>query len=149
MNGSEQSNQTATHQHNFNDEGIHVIYCCHNINGNICEYAQDKKTGEIGKFVIVNRQGRLDYSVCYDKNNSIDCCHKKDERCECKCHTERKRELEILGVLIFDNPCTGCKKLHKQVSILTLNDYQKLCMTHREVYDETFPFMTFRRNGNE
>ena len=130
------SKQETIHKHNFNDKGIHIIYCSHSIDGNICEYAMDKETGKIGKFIIINGKGRLDYDVCYNKNKSIGCCHKKSEKCDC--HYEKRKELEILGTLIFNNPCFGCLNPDKTIQKLNLGDYQKLCMTHRKSHDEVF-----------
>lgn len=44
----------------------------------------------------------------------------------------------ILGKLIFNNPCFGCLNLHKPMKNLSLSKYQKLCLTHREMYDGEF-----------
>lgn len=139
-----QNNQSVIHKHNFNDVGIHIIYCSNSTDGNICEYAKDKETDKIEKFTIVNGQGRLDYDVCYNENKSIGCCHKKTEKCECDCHYERKKELEILGQLIFSNPCNGCLNMSKSIKILPLKEYQQLCLTHREIYENWL--MTVRRD---
>lgn len=126
------------HQHNFNDVGIHIIYCTNKNNDEVCQFAKDIKTGKIGKFNVVNGQGILDYAVCYQKNKSIGCCHEKSVKCDCSCHNEEKMELEILSTLIFANPCIGCLNPDKIIIKLDISDYQRLCMTHRNVYDEVF-----------
>lgn len=46
-----------SHFHHFTDEGINVNYCTHLINRKICPIAQDRTSGRIGKFIVVNGQG--------------------------------------------------------------------------------------------
>lgn len=45
------------HRHKFNDDGKYIIYCSNLIDGEICEYAKDKQTGRVKKFVVINGQG--------------------------------------------------------------------------------------------
>ncbi len=53
-------------------------------------------------------------------------------------HYERIHVLRVLGQLIFNNPCIGCLNPDKIIKKLNVYDYQKLCMTHRELHDEVF-----------
>ncbi len=53
-------------------------------------------------------------------------------------HYERWHVLRILRQLLFNNPCFGCLNLHKVMKVLSLEEYQKLCFTHRELYDKEF-----------
>lgn len=45
------------HRHRFNDDGKYITYCGNLINGEMCEYAKDQKTGRVKKFVVINGQG--------------------------------------------------------------------------------------------
>jgi len=47
------------HRHRFNEDGIHVNYCVNKVRGKFCVYAKEKKTGKVGKFVIIDGQGRV------------------------------------------------------------------------------------------
>lgn len=53
-----------------------------------------------------------------------------------KAHYERWHILPVLRQLIFDNPCIGCQENHKTIKKLHWEDYSKLCMTHRQIYDD-------------
>ena len=47
----------SNHRHKFKDDGINIIYCVNDNNGKFCEFAKDKETGKVGKFVVIKGQG--------------------------------------------------------------------------------------------
>ena len=65
------------------------------------------------------------------------CDFKSNERIV-KIHFERWHILRPLRKLLFNNPCIGCLNPDNKMEKLVINDYQKLCMSHRKYYEEVY-----------